>query len=172
MNGFDLLPHWAKLIVCLPPGVWKQLVDMALVPILVQTFPRVHPEKLLSTDDVVGFIMNLPFALQLEELNGQQLLDRVHPFVQSWIAPNLLDVSLYNLRVLGTEEAARRKRGEGKEWKGTYPWPISCATKDHSVWRAVDSPVPETTELDCCCDDVWQTVPNQATPTSWSYLNN
>jgi hypothetical protein len=78
--------------------------------------PTVHGENEFSDADVVGFIMYDPPALQLLELKGQQLPDRVHPLVHcdqsayppspgllslkprranraltSWIAPNLAD---------------------------------------------------------------------------------
>jgi hypothetical protein len=43
--------------------------------------PTVHGENEFSDADVVGFIMYDPPALQLLELKGQQLPDRVHPLV-------------------------------------------------------------------------------------------
>lgn len=48
-----------------------------------QMFPMVQGEKAVSTLDVVGFMMNRPFALQLEVENGQQFPLNEHPEVQS-----------------------------------------------------------------------------------------
>lgn len=105
----------------------------------------VQGEKAVSTLEVVGFMMNLPPELQVDVEKGQQFPLKVQEEVQSWIAPKLISAMsiLY-----------------------THPWPISCATKDHSVCKAVETPVPDTTDPCCLLEPVWQTVPSHATPTS------
>lgn len=71
------------------PGCWIQLVVIALVPILEQIFPSVHPLKTVSVDEVVGFMMNRPLASQEDWAYGQQLPVREQESLQSCIAPNL-----------------------------------------------------------------------------------
>lgn len=77
------LPHCCKLITLLSPGVCIQLVDTALFPILLHIFPSVHPENVCSVVDVVGFMINWPFALHVDVVKGQQEPEREQPDVQS-----------------------------------------------------------------------------------------
>ena len=53
------------------PGAWIQLDETSLLPIFEQMLPRVHAENVCSESDVVGFMMNLPPASQLDEDDGQ-----------------------------------------------------------------------------------------------------
>jgi hypothetical protein len=96
-------------MVVRPPGVWKQLVLIVRVPMLepwlsalfacmsanmstcadLHMLPMVQGENAVSTLEVVGFMINLPLALQLEVEKGQQLSVNVQADVQSCIAPNL-----------------------------------------------------------------------------------
>ena len=42
------------------------------------------------------------------------------------------------------QQLSLSEQPEVQSWIAPNPCPISCATKGHSVCRAVDTPVPET----------------------------
>jgi hypothetical protein len=71
-KSIDSLPHCWRLVTVLLPGVCIQLVEIDLVPMLLQMLPSVQAEKVSSVEDVVGFIIYCPPALQVEVVKGQQ----------------------------------------------------------------------------------------------------
>ena len=58
-----------------------QLVEIDRVPIFEQIFPLVQGENVNSEEDVVGFMMYCPLALQAVVEAGQQYAERVQPLV-------------------------------------------------------------------------------------------